>query len=641
MKKIINGIQKQNIMHWLFVCIIINLIPVIILEEFNVSNGFYSILVALGYFIQTVIMLVVTKDKAKEISKKEKRLFILFFGLQILGQMFNFMFLNSIHIKDLINLTATAINIFIFIIACNYFKVEKSQIKSFLEKMVILGVIASLYNIIKNGLEFTSLFTLQVSHSANFSSFFPNRNQFGIFLLVIILCNSYLISTNRTKSNVLIQILLIVSLLLTMSRNCIMGLIILYLFRLYFELKNKKIKKPSKKTIVLIVSIFILLITSLIILLNNDQTFETLNKLFFRIENLKNGSGRFELWHNSIRICLDNNVITGVGRFRALQINELVYNNDLNNFHNIYFETLVTYGVVGVGALLGLFIYIFKKNISNKDIKYKAFLITSMMTFLSISILETITRFSMGYVDTISLVMFFTLPIICSNMVDDSASENSNTEENMYKKYIKRLLDIVISILGIIISLPITLVIGLLIRFKLGKPIIFKSERPGKDGKIFTLYKFRSMSNKTDKNGELLPDEERLTKFGKLLRKTSLDEIPELWNIIKGDMSLVGPRPLDILYLPYYNEKEKHRHDVRPGLTGLAQVNGRNALNWEERFDYDIKYVNNITFINDLKIILKTIKKVFKSEDIVIRGKGKVIDFHEYRKKQLEKKQEK
>lgn len=204
----------------------------------------------------------------------------------------------------------------------------------------------------------------------------------------------------------------------------------------------------------------------------------------------------------------------------------------------------------------------------------------------------------------------------------------------MYKKYIKRLLDILISLFALIILSPVMLVVAILVRIKLGSPVIFKQERPGKDEKIFKLYKFRSMSDKKDENGKLLPDEERLTKFGKILRATSLDELPELVNILKGEMSLVGPRPLAVCYLPYYNEKEKKRHSVRPGLTGLAQINGRNALNWEERFAYDIEYVENITFINDLKILFKTVYKVFKRDGVVTRGTGKTIDFDEYRRKQ-------
>ena len=201
----------------------------------------------------------------------------------------------------------------------------------------------------------------------------------------------------------------------------------------------------------------------------------------------------------------------------------------------------------------------------------------------------------------------------------------------MYRKYVKRILDFTLSLIALIVLSPLMLVLYILVRIKLGKPAIFKQKRPGKNEKIFTLYKFRTMTDERDENGKLLPDSERLTKFGKALRSTSLDELPELVNIIKGDMAIVGPRPLAVVYLPYYTEEERHRHDVLPGLTGLAQVNGRNNLNWDERFLYDIKYVKDITFVNDLKIIFKSILKVLKKSDIYVAGTGRVIDFDKYR----------
>ena len=186
----------------------------------------------------------------------------------------------------------------------------------------------------------------------------------------------------------------------------------------------------------------------------------------------------------------------------------------------------------------------------------------------------------------------------------------------MYAKYIKRPLDFILSLLAIIILSPIMLIIYILVRIKLGKPAIFKQQRPGKNEKIFTLYKFRTMTDERDEDGNLLPDEKRLTKFGKMLRSTSLDELPELFNILKGDMAIVGPRPLLVEYLKLYNDEQRKRHDVRPGLTGLAQVSGRNLISWQDRFKKDVEYVNNLTFINDLNIILITLKKVIKREGI-------------------------
>lgn len=197
-------------------------------------------------------------------------------------------------------------------------------------------------------------------------------------------------------------------------------------------------------------------------------------------------------------------------------------------------------------------------------------------------------------------------------------------KKGFYEKYIKRPQDFCCALAAIIVLSPIMVVTALLVRVKLGSPVIFKQERPGLHGKIFTLYKFRTMTDAKDKNGNLLPDEVRLTKFGKMLRSTSLDELPELLNILRGDMAVVGPRPLLVEYLPYYTKEEKHRHDVRPGLTGLAQINGRNTLTWEEKFSYDIKYVKNISFVNDVKIILKTVEKVFKRSDILIGKEFKV-----------------
>ena len=206
---------------------------------------------------------------------------------------------------------------------------------------------------------------------------------------------------------------------------------------------------------------------------------------------------------------------------------------------------------------------------------------------------------------------------------------------NFYEKYVKRFLDIIISFTVLVIFSPILLIVGLLVRINLGAPVLFKQARPGRNEEIFYMYKFRSMSDAKDENGELLPDSVRLTKFGRLLRSSSLDELPELFCILKGDMSLIGPRPLTVGYLPYYTDEERLRHAVRPGLTGLAQVNGRNNLSWEERFAYDIEYVNNISLKMDIQILLKTVGKVLKSEDIVVCGENQLRDFDAERKEKL------
>ena len=189
-------------------------------------------------------------------------------------------------------------------------------------------------------------------------------------------------------------------------------------------------------------------------------------------------------------------------------------------------------------------------------------------------------------------------------------------KKGVYEKYIKRPQDMLCALLALIVLSPILLITAFLVRVKLGSPVIFKQERPGLNGKIFTLYKFRTMTDERDSEGNLLPDEERLTKFGKLLRSTSLDELPELLNILFGDIAVIGPRPLLVEYLPRYNAEQRRRHEVRPGLSGLAQVNGRNAISWEDKFKYDVQYVDHVTFIGDWKIILKTVLNVIKRDGI-------------------------
>lgn len=206
----------------------------------------------------------------------------------------------------------------------------------------------------------------------------------------------------------------------------------------------------------------------------------------------------------------------------------------------------------------------------------------------------------------------------------------------IYKNGVKRILDIVISGIALILLSPVYLVLAILIRIKLGSPVIFHQDRPGKDQKIFTLRKFRTMTDEKDEHGNWQPDNQRLTEFGKLLRRTSLDELPELWNIFKGDMSLIGPRPLLISYLPYYTDAEQIRHTVRPGLTGLAQVSGRNFLDWDKRLEKDIEYVKGLSFFMDCKVIWLTIKVVFCKSDVAEDTNASEGNFAKIRQEKME-----
>lgn len=200
-------------------------------------------------------------------------------------------------------------------------------------------------------------------------------------------------------------------------------------------------------------------------------------------------------------------------------------------------------------------------------------------------------------------------------------------KDSFYNKYIKRLIDLIVSLIGLIVLSPLLLVLFILVRIKLGSPVIFKQKRPSLNEKIFTLYKFRTMTDKKDSDGKLLPDEDRLTPFGDKLRRASLDELPELINIIKGDMAIVGPRPLLVEYLPLYNEKQKLRHDVKPGLTGLAQINGRNAISWESKFDLDVEYTQNVSIALDFKIFMSTLLTVIKREGITSESSVTMDEF--------------
>ncbi|MDF2545683.1 MAG: sugar transferase [Anaerosolibacter sp.] len=200
--------------------------------------------------------------------------------------------------------------------------------------------------------------------------------------------------------------------------------------------------------------------------------------------------------------------------------------------------------------------------------------------------------------------------------MQSEVKEDVKVKKSIYTRFLKRPMDFILSLMTIIVLSPVLIIVAALVRLKLGSPVLFKQKRPGLNEKIFTMYKFRTMTDEKDENGEQLPDSDRLTKFGRMLRSTSLDELPELFNILKGDMSIVGPRPLLIQYLELYNEHQKRRHEVRPGLSGHAQINGRNSISWEDKFNLDVEYVDNVSFIGDWKIILLTIKKVFVKEGI-------------------------
>lgn len=231
-----------------------------------------------------------------------------------------------------------------------------------------------------------------------------------------------------------------------------------------------------------------------------------------------------------------------------------------------------------------------------------------------------------------SFLVNFVLGFVVSKVEKNKGWVDGHTPKGIYEKHIKRPLDFAIALSALVLFWPVLLIVALAVRVKMGKPVVFTQERPGLGGKIFVLRKFCSMTNEKDSDGNLLPDEQRLTAFGRWMRKISIDESLELWNILRGDISIVGPRPLLKEYLPYYSEEEAHRHDVRPGLTGLAQVNGRNNLDWDKRFAMDVLYTENITFSGDVKILLKTVGKVLSRADVLEDTSKGETNFAEERK---------
>jgi len=214
--------------------------------------------------------------------------------------------------------------------------------------------------------------------------------------------------------------------------------------------------------------------------------------------------------------------------------------------------------------------------------------------------------------------------------MQSEVKEEVKANNGIYRKFLKRPMDFILSLMAIIVLSPVLIIVAVLVRFKLGSPVLFKQKRPGLNEKIFTMYKFRTMTDEMDENGELLPDSVRLTKFGRMLRLTSLDELPELFNIIKGDMSIVGPRPLLVRDMVFMSEEQRQRHSILPGLTGWAQINGRNNVIWEEKLSFDLEYTEDISFIKDWKIIFMTVAKVFKKDDIATEGMDTAEDLGDY-----------
>lgn len=399
--------KEINIINHLFICIIINLIPIIMLGVFQVSQSLYSKMVYAIFCIQTIIMIFAIRQKIFYISNKKIYLLLLFIIIQIGSQAVMYLIDKHIELLDIINILCVALNFFIFVICVPKFEVKKQDIIEFMKKMVILGVIACIYNIVINGLDMIHLSKLDSSYSASFSSFFSNRNQFGIFVLICIISNLYLKNINK-KRYLIINLLFIINLILTMSRTSIMGLVLIYVIKYYLDFK-----KISKKQIFNFIIILLLITLVVVYLCISTDIVEVFVRLFIRKETLETASGRTEVWKNGLKIALDRNILTGVGRFKAIEINQKEYASTLNQFHNMYIETFVSFGISGLIIFLTFLIAVLKivkhSNCDNKNI-----IIATFVTFLFVLSFESFCKFSAGYVDTIFIIYLFSIPLLLS-----------------------------------------------------------------------------------------------------------------------------------------------------------------------------------------------------------------------------------
>lgn len=353
--------KKVNILDYLFFCIIINTVPTFLLGTKRISEGSYTKLNIIVYALQTGIMLLCIRKKIKKLPVKTICFLSIFVLLQILAQLVNYLKGESIQNNDIFNMISVTINLFIYIFCLKYFVIDETDLIDFMKKIVYIGIIACAFNIVINGLSFFSITTVASSYSVSFSSFFPNRNQFGIFMLICIIANIYIMRQNRKATSILIQVLFIGNLILTMSRNSILGLAVLYMAKLYLNYKEKNKKVPISIVIFLVI-VFAIVILFGIYILSNENILEIVNKLFIRTDNLKSGSGRFQLWLNGINITIDNNFLLGVGRFKGIELKNIIYDSELNSFHSIYIEIFVTYGIIRIDDICIFDYCIIKKN---------------------------------------------------------------------------------------------------------------------------------------------------------------------------------------------------------------------------------------------------------------------------------------
>lgn len=412
-------LRKKTILDKLFFCIILNLIPIGLLGMFHIPNKLYTLLYAIVYIIQTLILILSTSQNYSRIPKKMVLLLMIIILNCTLTISYVVIKFGTLDYNEIIFSCSLIINIMILIIGINNQEITKDGIKKFLKKMSILGIIAVIINVLLNYKLMFNLSRLTNSYSANFSSFFPNRNQYGLFMLMMIISVTLLLSFKYEKKYVMYCLIFIINLILSMSRNSILALFIFGGMLIYFKYIKEKRKITKNKALFYFLE-FVILIVAICFCYNNSNVNKLISNLFIRADSLESGSGRFEVWNNGLSIFLQYNPLVGVGRYKAIELNKNKFGSDLEYFHSLYIEKIAEHGIIGIITLFFLFRIVWNKiSYSKIDVNIKNILKSSFICFGIISIFETTTRFSIGYADTMSLIFFFTFPILVSNLKDD------------------------------------------------------------------------------------------------------------------------------------------------------------------------------------------------------------------------------
>lgn len=407
---------KFKILNIIYICIVLNLIPMALLGLLDISYSLYTILYAVVYIIQSGLLFLSLCVNLKIISKRHILLFLLSLINSSIALLFDIVRFGNLDYNEILFIISSSINILFLIIGTDKKEITLNELYDFLKKLCFIGIISVIVNFILNYKSIFKLSAITNSYNANFSSFFPNRNQFGLFMLLMIISLSLLMNIKFKKKHILYFILFSINLVLSMSRNSILGFGVFCLMFFYYKYIKEKRKITKSKFLLYLLGMFLILIF-IYICINISELYKIINTLFLRTDTIESGSGRFDVWKNGMYIALHNNPLFGVGRYKGLELNKLLFNSNLEYFHSMYVEKFVTHGVIGIFILMLLLKFVWNKvnNILDYGM-FKIILKSSLVSFWVISIFETTTRFSIGYADFMFLVFFFTIPILISNV---------------------------------------------------------------------------------------------------------------------------------------------------------------------------------------------------------------------------------